>query len=41
MTHAATDKELGMDLLEDVKQRLQKFADDCDWDQFHSPRLLS
>lgn len=27
--------------LEDLKQRLRAFAEDRDWDQFHSPKNLS
>ncbi|MGO3344145.1 MAG: nucleotide pyrophosphohydrolase [Marinomonas sp.] len=30
-----------MDKLEDLKERLQGFADARDWDQFHSPKNLS
>ncbi len=30
-----------MDKLEQIKATLQKFADDRDWDQFHSPKNLS
>jgi len=30
-----------MDKLEQIKAQLQKFADDRDWDQFHSPKNLS
>ncbi len=30
-----------MDKLEDIKTKLQAFADDRDWDQFHSPKNLS
>jgi len=33
--------EAGMDKLEQIKAQLQKFADDRDWDQFHSPKNLS
>jgi len=33
--------EAGMDKLEQIKASLQKFADDRDWDQFHSPKNLS
>ncbi len=33
--------EAGMEALEQIKALLQKFADDRDWDQFHSPCLLS
>lgn len=28
-------------LLPDIQQRLRKFADDRNWDQFHSPKNLS
>lgn len=27
--------------LEEIKQRLRKFAKDRDWDQFHSPKNLT
>ena len=27
--------------LEDLKERLRKFADERDWDQFHSPKNLT
>ena len=30
-----------MDQLEALKVKLKKFADDRDWDQFHSPKNLS
>jgi dCTP diphosphatase len=30
-----------MDKLEALKSKLQEFADDRDWDQFHSPKNLS
>jgi dCTP diphosphatase len=30
-----------MDKLEELKVKLQDFADDRDWDQFHSPKNLS
>ncbi len=30
-----------MDKLEQIKAQLQKFADDRDWDQFHSPKNLA
>ena len=30
-----------MDKLEDLKTKLQAFADERDWDQFHSPKNLS
>jgi NTP pyrophosphatase (non-canonical NTP hydrolase) len=30
-----------MDTLEALKAKLQAFADDRDWDQFHSPKNLS
>jgi len=30
-----------MEELEQIKAQLQKFADDRDWDQFHSPKNLS
>ncbi len=30
-----------MDELEALKVKLKKFADDRDWDQFHSPKNLS
>ncbi len=30
-----------MEELEKIKAQLQKFADDRDWDQFHSPKNLS
>ncbi len=30
-----------MDELEQIKTTLQKFADDRNWDQFHSPKNLS
>jgi len=30
-----------MEELEQLKAQLQKFADDRDWDQFHSPKNLS
>jgi dCTP diphosphatase len=30
-----------MDKLETLKAKLQTFADDRDWDQFHSPKNLS
>jgi len=33
--------EAGMEELEKIKAQLQKFADDRDWDQFHSPKNLS
>jgi len=33
--------EAGMEELEQIKAQLQKFADDRDWDQFHSPKNLS
>ena len=33
--------ETGMEELEQIKAQLQKFADDRDWDQFHSPKNLS
>ena len=29
------------DQLEELRQRLSKFAEDRDWDQFHSPKNLS
>jgi dCTP diphosphatase len=32
---------VGMDKLEALKVKLQDFADDRDWDQFHSPKNLS
>jgi len=32
---------VGMDKLENLKVKLQAFADDRDWDQFHSPKNLS
>ena len=30
-----------MQSLEQIKTRLREFADECDWDQFHSPKNLS
>ncbi len=39
--YGATDFEAYMDELEQIKAQLQKFADDRDWDQFHSPKNLS
>ncbi len=33
--------ETGMEELEQIMAQLQKFADDRDWDQFHSPKALS
>lgn len=30
-----------MDALESLKIELQEFADERDWDQFHSPKNLS
>lgn len=30
-----------MDKLESIKLKLRKFAEDRDWDQFHSPKNLS
>lgn len=35
------ERVLSMDALESLKIKLQEFADERDWDQFHSPKNLS
>ncbi|MGD8568646.1 MAG: nucleotide pyrophosphohydrolase [Gammaproteobacteria bacterium] len=32
---------MGTEELEDIKMRLQEFADERNWDQFHNPKNLS